>query len=83
MAPGRTVTAIEPLDEMRERLAHDLPEVTTLAGSAESMPVADASADALFAAQAFHWFDPAPALDEIARVLAAGGDAGPDLEHEG
>ena len=76
VAPGRTVTAIEPLDEMRERLAADLPEVTTLAGSAESMPVADASADAVFVAQAFHWFDPVPALNEIARVLAAGGMLG-------
>ena len=76
VAPGRTVTAIEPLDEMRERLADDLPEVMTLAGSAESMPVPDASADAVFVAQAFHWFDPVPALNEIARVLTAGGMLG-------
>ena len=76
LAPGRTVTAIEPLEEMRARLAHDLPEVTMLAGSAESMPVPDASADALFVAQAFHWFDPLPALDEIARVLVTGGMLG-------
>ena len=68
---------------MRARLAHDLPEVTTLAGSAESMPVPDASADALFVAQAFHWFDPVPALDEIARVLVSRWDAGSDVEHPG
>jgi ubiquinone/menaquinone biosynthesis C-methylase UbiE len=33
-----------------------LPGVTALAGSAEAMPLADASLDALVCAQAFHWF---------------------------
>ena len=76
VAMGCEVTAIEPLDEMRERLSRLLPGVPVLAGSAESMPVADGSADALLAAQAFHWFDPAPTLDEIARVLIPGGVLG-------
>jgi ubiquinone/menaquinone biosynthesis C-methylase UbiE len=73
---GCEVTAIEPLAGMRAQLEALLPAVTVLEGSAESMPVADGSADAIFVAQAFHWFEPVPALDEMARVLAPGGVVG-------
>jgi SAM-dependent methyltransferase len=38
------------------------------------MPLPDSSTDAVFVAQAFHWFDGCAALDEIARVLKPGGD---------
>jgi SAM-dependent methyltransferase len=44
-----------------------------IAGSAESLPLPDASVDAIFAAEAFHWFDWERALPEIARVLRPGG----------
>jgi SAM-dependent methyltransferase len=67
------VIAIEPLVAMREQLAGAAPAAQVLGGSAERMPLADASADAIFVAQAFHWFDGARALDEIARVLRPGG----------
>jgi len=67
------VVAIEPLAEMRAQLEHNLPQVEALDGTAERMPVADASADAIFVAQAFHWFDGSRALTEIARVLRPGG----------
>lgn len=73
-ALGHRVVAVEPLAEMRAQLAATLPDVSCHAGSAESMPLADASADVVAVAQAFHWFDREPALREIARVLRPGGD---------
>jgi SAM-dependent methyltransferase len=65
---GRVI-AVEPLDEMRAELQRGLPDVEALAGAAEGIPLASASADAVLCAQAVHWFDPEPALEEIARVL--------------
>jgi ubiquinone/menaquinone biosynthesis C-methylase UbiE len=67
------VIAIEPLVAMREQLARAVPAARALDGTAERMPLADACADAVFVAQAFHWFDGRRALDEIARVLRPGG----------
>jgi SAM-dependent methyltransferase len=66
---GATVIAVEPLDEMRAKLEQALPDVEALKGTAESMPLPEASADAVTVAQAFHWFDVAAALAEIHRVL--------------
>ncbi len=73
VALGHRVTAVEPLDEMRAELMSALHGVHALSGSAEAIPLPDASADVLTCAQAFHWFDHATALSEIARVLRPGG----------
>jgi len=75
-AGGEVVAAVEPLDGMREQLSAVLPQVPAMAGSAEAIPLADASADAVLVGQAFHWFDHEPALHEIARVLRPGGVLG-------
>lgn len=73
VALGHRVTAVEPLDEMRTQLEAAVPGARALTGSAESIPLPDASADVVTCAQAFHWFDHARALPEIARVLRSGG----------
>ena len=65
--------AVEPLDEMRAELEVALPGARALAGSAEAIPLPDASTDVVTSAQAFHWFDHDAALPEIARVLRPGG----------
>ncbi len=73
VAEGHRVTAVEPLAEMLEQLRAAVPGATAVAGTAESIPLADGSADVVACAQAFHWFDPEPALVEVARVLRPGG----------
>jgi len=70
---GAEVLAVEPVGGMRAVLADALPEVTALDGTAESIPLGDASVDAITVAQAFHWFDPPRALPEMRRVLRPGG----------
>ncbi len=67
------VIAVEPLDNMRAILERVVPEAEALAGSAEAIPLPDASVDAVFVAQAFHWFATDDAVAEIARVLRPGG----------
>jgi len=67
------VIAVEPLDGMRAILERVVRDVEALPGSAEQIPLDDASVDAVFAAQAFHWFDHARAIPEIARVLRPAG----------
>jgi SAM-dependent methyltransferase len=72
-ALGHHVVAVEPLAEMRAQLEAIVPEADVLAGTAEDLPLEEASADAVTVGQAFHWFDPGPAAAEIARVLRPGG----------
>ena len=67
---GCDVIAVEPVDEMRAAIG---PGIEALAGTAEAMPLADDSADAVTVGQAFHWFDGPKALAEIERVLRPGG----------
>lgn len=73
LATGAQVIAVEPVEPMRARLAAAQPEAQALEGSAEALPLKDASVDVLVCAQAFHWFANRAALDEIHRVLKPGG----------
>jgi len=70
---GLDVVAVEPLDEMRSFIPAP---ARAMAGSAESIPLPDGSVDAVLVGQAFHWFDRARALPEMARVLRPGGTIG-------
>src|SRR5439155_289699 len=70
---GARVLAVEPLAEMRAQLEAAVPGVEVLAGSAEELPLGDASVDAATAAAAFHWFELDRALPELHRVLHPGG----------
>src|SRR5581483_11511505 len=61
---GNAVWGVEPNGEMRqagERLLSGYPNFTSVAGRAESTPLAHASVDFVTAAQAAHWFERAAA----------------------
>jgi len=73
VALGAEVIAVEPDPAMLTELRRALPAVRALPGSAEAIPLPDASVDAVLAGNAMHWFDLAVAGPEIARVLAPGG----------
>jgi SAM-dependent methyltransferase len=69
----RRVIAVEPDKAMRAVLEEVVPEAEALAGSAESIPLDEDSVDAVFTAEAFHWFASDETVAEIARVLRPGG----------
>lgn len=70
---GADIVAVEPVAQMRNKLVEALPGITALTGIAESIPLPEASIDAVIVAQAFHWFDHLPALKEIQRILKPAG----------
>ncbi|TCM49176.1 class I SAM-dependent methyltransferase [Kribbella sp. VKM Ac-2568] len=72
---GHDVVAVDPSEEMLA-LCRRVPGVDTMVGAAESIPLAHGSVDAVLVGQAFHWFDHARALPEIARVLRPHGVLG-------
>lgn len=73
VAAGAHCVAVEPSAAMRASFASVLPDVAQVGADAERLPIGDATVDAVTVAQAFHWFDPAVALAEFARVLRPGG----------
>ncbi len=71
-----TLIAVEPVAAMGAQLTKLLPDVRLVNGTAESIPLPTASADAVVCAQAFHWFSTEAALAEIHRVLKPEGRLG-------
>ena len=70
------VIAVEPDARMRAVLSARSPGVRAVEGRGESIPLPDASADAVFVSSAWHWMDPERAVPEIGRVLRDGGRFG-------
>jgi ubiquinone/menaquinone biosynthesis C-methylase UbiE len=73
---GARLVAAEPVVGMQAILHRRSPSVPVLSCTAEQLPVAGGSLDAITVAQAFHWFDAPVALAEAARTLRAGGRLG-------
>jgi SAM-dependent methyltransferase len=73
LAIGAEAIAVEPDPAMLNQLRQALPTVDAMPGSAEAIPLPDASVDAVLAGNAMHWFDMDIAGPEIARVLVPGG----------
>jgi SAM-dependent methyltransferase len=70
---GVDVTAVEPMPTTRSHLAAAAgARARVVDGTAERLPLDDASADLVTAADSYHWFDPPIALPEIRRVLRLG-----------
>ncbi|MRG60937.1 methyltransferase domain-containing protein [Agromyces sp. CFH 90414] len=76
VALDREVIAVDPVEEMLDELEVQVPGVPRILGTAEDIPIEDASVDAVVAGQAWHWFIPERAIPEIARVLRPGGTLG-------
>ncbi|MGH8877377.1 MAG: class I SAM-dependent methyltransferase [Stackebrandtia sp.] len=73
VAHGAEVVAVEPDPAMLDELCRAQPGVRALPGSAEAIPLPNASVDAVLVGNAMHWFDMAAAGPEMARVLAPKG----------
>ncbi len=76
LATRATVIAVEPVQAMLDQLIRQYPGIEARSGTAEAIPIEDASVDAVVCAQAFHWFATREALHEIRRVLKPGGAFG-------
>lgn len=73
---GAKVLATDPVAAMLAHLASTVPGVATAIATAEALPVAAESVDAVICATAFHWFATPQALAEFRRVLRPGGTVG-------
>jgi SAM-dependent methyltransferase len=73
---GLDVIAVEPSAGMRDQFRRAVPGVPVLGGTAEHLPLASGSLDAILVAQAWHWVEPSLAIPEAARVLRPGGRLG-------
>lgn len=76
IASGVEVVAVDPDAAMLGALIEAMPGVPTLVGTAEALPLPEASVDAVVLGQAWHWVEPRTGSAEAARVLRSGGVLG-------
>jgi SAM-dependent methyltransferase len=85
----RRVIAVEPDAAMLAVLQDVVPGAEARLGSGEAIPAVDGEVDAVFSAEAFHWFASDESVGEIARILRPGGvlvilwNIGIDYDHMG
>ncbi|WP_369391052.1 class I SAM-dependent methyltransferase [Streptomyces sp. CG1] len=70
---GADVLAVEPGEGMAAEFRRGLPQLPIVRGNGNALPVADAYADFVTYAQAWHWTDTARSVPEALRVLRPGG----------
>ncbi len=75
-AADAEVVAIDPDPAMLAALRDAVPGVPTFVGTAEELPLPDASVDAVVLGQAWHWVEPVAASAEIGRAVRPGGVLG-------
>lgn len=73
---GDRVTAVDPAEEMLRVAAERMPQLITLRGNGENIPLPDSSVDLVTVAQAWHWMDEEKTSREVLRVLRPGGRLG-------
>lgn len=73
---GAALVAVEPVEGMRTSFVAVCPDIPLVSSTAEQLPIAGGTLDAITVAQGFHWFDGPVALAEFARVLRPGGRLG-------
>src|SRR5215207_905226 len=76
VALDRDVIAVDPIEEMLDELEVAVPGVPRILGTAEDIPLEDASVDAVVVGPAWRWFERDRAVAEISRVLRRGGVLG-------
>jgi SAM-dependent methyltransferase len=72
-ARGADVLAVEPGEGMAAEFRRGLPHLPIVRGNGNALPIADARADFVTYAQAWHWTDTARSVPEALRVLRPGG----------
>jgi len=77
LRPGQEYTCVEPSEAMRMKFQEKVPDVQVLSGTASDLTfLPESSFDAVYIAQAFHWFAKHETLEQIHRVLSPGGYLG-------